>query len=104
MDYEKFIMDCDQAGMAAVLLNGVDLSTDAQAMDAIREVEFAVGKRARIEYLPRHPADVLATWADIGKAEQMLGWRPRVKFGQGVEKVVEWYRINRDWARNIETG
>jgi len=38
MGYEKFIMDCDQAGMAAVLLNGVDASENGQAMDAIREV------------------------------------------------------------------
>lgn len=38
MGYEKFIMDADQAGMAQVFLNGVDLSENGQAMDAIREV------------------------------------------------------------------
>ena len=38
MGYEKFIMDVDQAGMIAVLLRGVDLSENAQALDAIREV------------------------------------------------------------------
>lgn len=36
--YEKFIMDCDQANMIAVLLEGMDLSENAQAMDAFREV------------------------------------------------------------------
>ena len=38
MGYEKFIMDCDQANMIAVLLAGMDLSENAQAMDAFREV------------------------------------------------------------------
>ncbi len=38
MSYEKFVMDCDQAGMAAILLNGVDVSENGQAMDAIAEV------------------------------------------------------------------
>lgn len=38
MGYEKFAMDCDQAGMAAVLLNGVDMSENGLAMDAITEV------------------------------------------------------------------
>jgi trimethylamine--corrinoid protein Co-methyltransferase len=38
MGYEKFIMDVDQAGMIDVLLRGVDLSENAQALDAIREV------------------------------------------------------------------
>jgi len=38
MSYEKFIMDTDQANMIGVLLNGVDLSENGQAMDALREV------------------------------------------------------------------
>ena len=38
MGYEKFIMDADQASMIAVLLQGVDTSENAQAMDALREV------------------------------------------------------------------
>ena len=38
MGYEKFIMDADQANMLAVLLGGVDLSENGQAMDALREV------------------------------------------------------------------
>ncbi len=38
MGYEKFIMDADQAGMMQVLMGGVDLSENGQAMDAIREV------------------------------------------------------------------
>lgn len=36
--YEKFVMDCDQLGMMAVYANGVDLSENGQALDAIREV------------------------------------------------------------------
>ncbi len=38
MGYEKFIMDCDQAGMLATYAKGVDLSENGQAMDAIEEV------------------------------------------------------------------
>jgi trimethylamine---corrinoid protein Co-methyltransferase len=38
MGYEKFVMDVDQAGMMHTLLEGVDLSENGQAMDAIREV------------------------------------------------------------------
>ena len=38
MGYEKFIMDVDQANMISVLLGGMDLSENGQAMDALREV------------------------------------------------------------------
>jgi trimethylamine--corrinoid protein Co-methyltransferase len=35
--YEKFILDADQCGMAAVYVKGMDLSENGQAMDAIRQ-------------------------------------------------------------------
>ncbi|MEE9446580.1 MAG: trimethylamine methyltransferase family protein [Arenicellales bacterium] len=38
MSYEKFIMDCDQAGMAAVFAKGVDMSENGQGLSAIEEV------------------------------------------------------------------
>ena len=38
MGYEKFVMDADQAGMMQVMMNGVDLSENGQALSAIREV------------------------------------------------------------------
>jgi len=37
MSYEKFMMDADQAAMISVLLNGVDMSENGLALDAIRE-------------------------------------------------------------------
>src|SRR3546814_3183888 len=36
--YEKFVLDADQLGMMQTMLEGVDLSENGQAMDAIREV------------------------------------------------------------------
>jgi trimethylamine--corrinoid protein Co-methyltransferase len=37
--YEKFILDADQCGMMAVFVNGVDMSENGQALDAIRTNE-----------------------------------------------------------------
>lgn len=37
MSYEKFMMDADQAAMMSILLNGVDMSENGLAMDALRE-------------------------------------------------------------------
>lgn len=36
--YEKFILDCDQLGMMHTFAKGIDLSENAQGMDAMREV------------------------------------------------------------------
>jgi UDP-glucuronate 4-epimerase len=72
--------------------------------DAIRLVERLAGQQAHLQFQPRHPADMLATWADIAKAGQLLDWRPRVGFEDGMRRLVDWYRDNRDWARDIATG
>ena len=44
-----------------------------------------------VQTLP-HAADVLATWADIGKAERLLGWSPEMTFEEGVARTVTWYQ------------
>jgi len=72
-------------------------------MDAIRLVEELVGQKANLKYKPRHPADVLATWADIGKAERLLGWRPETVFEEGVSRLVVWYQENQGWAKDVRT-
>jgi len=72
-------------------------------MDAIRLVEELVGKKANLEYRPRHPADVPATWADINKARQVLGWQPNHKLEDGLASLVDWYKANRVWAKDVLT-
>lgn len=72
-------------------------------IDVLHLVEELVGKKAIIEYKPRHPADVLATWANISKAETLLGWRPQTQSREGFARLVEWYNENREWAKDITT-
>jgi nucleoside-diphosphate-sugar epimerase len=93
------------AGLKPVGYDIINLGSDQPVvlMDTIRIVERLVGKSATIEYRPRHPADVLATWADITKAENLLGWRPQKTIEEGITRLVEWYQENRDWAKDIVT-
>jgi UDP-glucuronate 4-epimerase len=93
------------AGLRPLGFEVINLGSDQPVglMDAIRLVEELVGKKAMLEYKPRHPADMLATWADIRKAGQLLGWRPRVTFQQGVQQLVEWYQLNSKWAHEVGT-
>jgi UDP-glucuronate 4-epimerase len=71
--------------------------------DLIKMLEDLIGKKAQIEYLPFHPADMFANWADVGKARQLLGWTPRVPLLDGVTRLVNWYEAERDWACQIDT-
>lgn len=71
--------------------------------EALGLVETLVGKRAEIRTEARHAADVTATWADISKAKRLLEWRPQTPFRDGVAALVEWYRANRSWAKDVRT-
>ncbi len=84
----------------------INLGSDAPVVlrDALAAVEEFTGQSARIEYLPAHKSDVLATWANISKAERLLGWRPQVDLREGIRRLVDWYGENRSWASTIATG
>ena len=62
-----------------------------QVLDTIRLIEKAVGKKAKIDFLPRQPGDVSLTSADISRAREDLGYAPSTPIAEGVEKFVAWY-------------
>jgi nucleoside-diphosphate-sugar epimerase len=72
-------------------------------MEVVRVVEKITGKKAHIQFAPRHPADVHSTWANISKAARLLDWKPTVSFLEGMSELVRWYQRERNWAREIET-
>jgi UDP-glucuronate 4-epimerase len=57
----------------------------------IELIEKAVGKKAIIDRQPIQPGDVPLTCADIGKAQRMLGYEPKVKIEQGIPLFVRWF-------------
>ena len=67
----------------------------------ISKIENLLGKKAKIEYLPFHKADMKETWADIEKAERLLGWKPEVSIDEGLKKTVNWYKENIGWLKDV---
>jgi nucleoside-diphosphate-sugar epimerase len=93
-------------GLKEVGYEIVNLGSDhpITLLDTIRRYEALLGKKAELRFEDRHPADVSATWADIGKARRILGWQPQTSFEEGSAELVKWYQDNRAWAKGIETG
>ncbi|MEK7563122.1 MAG: GDP-mannose 4,6-dehydratase [Patescibacteria group bacterium] len=63
-----------------------------ELMDYVSAVEKACGKEGKKEFLPMQPGDVASTSADISKAQNMLGYKPKTRIEEGVKKFVDWYR------------
>lgn len=103
-----FVDDIARGTIAAIGMGGfevVNLGSDqpVKLIDCIHLVEELVGRKADLRFQPAHRADVSATWANVTKARTRLGWTPQVRFADGMEQLVRWYRDNASWARQILT-
>jgi UDP-glucuronate 4-epimerase len=72
--------------------------------EIITQIGRLTGREPIIEYRDAHPADVPATWANVEKAGELLGWKSEVSVEEGLRRCVEWYGANRELALGIEIG
>lgn len=61
-------------------------------MDFINEIESALGKEAKKEFLPMQPGDVYQTYADTSKLENEVGYKPSVSLHKGISEFINWYQ------------
>lgn len=60
--------------------------------ELIHMVEEATGTTAEIHPMPNQPGDVPRTYADVSKAEALLGYHPHTPIHEGIRKYVAWQR------------
>jgi len=61
-------------------------------MRFIAVLEDAIGVKAKIDFQPLPPGDVLETYADISQIQSDFGFQPSTDIDQGLRRFVEWYR------------
>jgi nucleoside-diphosphate-sugar epimerase len=94
------ILALKPVGHEVINLGGHEVITINNLIKLIEEI---VGKPAFVEYGPPDLADMRSNWADVTKAGQLLGWEPQFDMRAGIEKLVEWYNAEREWASQILT-
>ena len=82
----------------------INLGSDSpiKIIDVVRLFESIASKPAKIIFKPPRSGDVRATWADIGKAQDILAWRPQTDIEVGARKLTDWYQKNRGWVRDLD--
>jgi nucleoside-diphosphate-sugar epimerase len=60
----------------------------------LQKLEMLIGKKALIKNFEFHKADVKETWADISKAQKLLGWKPLVSIDEGLARTVKSFDEN----------
>lgn len=82
LDYEDSMYEIFNLGNH----NTVSLS------EMINTLERVLGVEAIINRLPEQPGDVPQTYADISKAQRLLGYQPQTSFEAGIEAFYEWIK------------
>ena len=47
-----------------------------------------LGRRVEQRYLPARPGDIRDSWADLSKAERLLGYRPQIDLEDGLRRTI----------------
>ena len=63
-----------------------------QLMDYIHALEKALGKKAKINFLPLQPGDVPDTFANVDNLIKKFNYKPSTLVAEGITNFVEWYK------------
>jgi UDP-glucuronate 4-epimerase len=71
-------------------------SETTELSELISLIERSLDMRAVIDRQPMQPGDVPATFADISKSRDMLGYAPKTKIQEGIPKFIDWFLRSRN--------
>jgi len=80
------------SGQAMNVATGARITLN-ETFSILRELTGYAGVPA---YAGPRSGDIRDSLADIGLAQELLGYRPQVNFREGLRRTVEWYRQNAD--------
>lgn len=74
-------------------------------IDTIRLVLKLLGKdESSIEYVKDRPGHDVRYSLSTKRLREELGWEPKVKFEDGLQRTVEWFKANTEWWKKIKSG
>ncbi len=63
-----------------------------QLMEYINALEKAIGKKAKLKFLPLQLGDVPDTFADITNIKEKFNFKPKTSVSYGISNFVKWYK------------
>ncbi|MFH1833025.1 MAG: NAD-dependent epimerase/dehydratase family protein [Candidatus Levyibacteriota bacterium] len=70
-------------------------SSPVNILNFIKIIEKITGKKANLEFISPIPSEMKNTYANIRKAEKLLGYKPKTSIEEGLEAFIKWYKENR---------
>ena len=83
-------------------IGGVEQKTNLEVVRTI--IEAVKADESLIRFVPDRPGHDRRYAIDSSKLRQELGWKPLVKFAEGIKKTLQWYKSNSGWWQRIKSG
>ena len=80
------------SSFAPYRLYNIGNNRPVELLHFIEVLEETLGKKARKEFLPLQPGDVVETYADVEDLMREAGFKPATPIEVGIPKFVKWYR------------
>ncbi|MAG16011.1 nucleoside-diphosphate sugar epimerase [Candidatus Woesearchaeota archaeon] len=91
--YDKFINSNVKHG---VYNTGGGKENTMSLLELLEILKKLTGKESSLSFSDWRPSDQKVFIADISKAGHELGWAPKIKPEEGVQKLVDWAKENKD--------
>jgi len=73
--------------------------------EVIYKILELMGKnKDKIKFVKDRPGHDKRYAINFSKIKKELGWNPKTKFESGLEKMIKWYKQNREWWQRIKSG
>jgi len=102
-DFAAAIGHVLEHGEAGEVYNAGGPDEEANIVVVRRIIELAGASASLIEHVRDRPGHDLRYSLSSAKV-RALGWSPRVRFSDGLEQTVAWYRENPSWWEPIRSG
>lgn len=88
--------------IAAIRGQVINIGTERHrsVLEVAEAVLEAMGPNdSQVQFIGARPGQVFRHTADTTKLKRLIGWEPKLKFEEGIERTIRWYRDNEAWWR-----
>lgn len=104
VDHCRGIWAAYERGRSGEVYN-IGARNEKQNIDVVRSILDALGKpHSLINYVTDRLGHDRRYAIDPTRSETELGWRPQVRWEDGLRTTIEWYRENQSWVEHIRNG
>ena len=80
----------------------IDNLNVAKKLLSIAKKKFLIGKNVKIKFVKDRPGHDKRYAINSNKLKHKLGWKPKIKFKDGLEKTFNWYLNNQKYFSNLK--